>query len=46
MYELSITYIIIAIITWCIPGIIFGIATNAVIRNKGYDENWFWCNVI
>lgn len=42
MHELYITNIIIAIITWCIPGIIFGIATNAVIRNKGYDENWFW----
>ena len=23
-------------------GSIWGVATNAVIRNKGYDENWFW----
>ena len=33
-------------IGYCIAGIIWGIiwgfATNAVIHNKGYDENWFW----
>jgi len=23
-------------------GIIFGIVTNKVIKNKGYKENWFW----
>ena len=23
-------------------GIIWGCATNAIIHNKGYDENWFW----
>ena len=23
-------------------GIIWGFATNAIIHNKGYDENWFW----
>lgn len=23
-------------------GIIWGFATNAVISNRGYDENWFW----
>lgn len=25
-----------------IGGIIWGFATNAVIENKGYSENWFW----
>lgn len=25
-----------------IGGMIFGFATDAVISNKGYDENWFW----
>lgn len=23
-------------------GIIFGVVTNIVIKNKGYEENWFW----
>ena len=23
-------------------GIIFGVVTNKVIKNKGYKENWFW----
>lgn len=32
------TFIIIAIIWGCV----WGAATNAVIQNKGYDENWFW----
>lgn len=31
-------YLIVAIIWGCI----WGVATNAVIKNKGYDENWFW----
>ncbi|MDO5294029.1 MAG: SHOCT domain-containing protein [bacterium] len=31
-------YIIFAIVRGCI----WGIATNAVIANKKYDENWFW----
>ncbi len=30
---------IIGVIIW---GIIWGYATNAVISNKGYSENWFW----
>jgi hypothetical protein len=25
-----------------IPATIFGFATNAVVNNKGYEENWFW----
>lgn len=25
-----------------ICGMIFGFATDSVISNKGYDENWFW----
>lgn len=29
----------IAVIIW---GIIWGCVTNAVIHNKGYDDNWFW----
>ena len=31
-------YIIIVIV----QGLIFGFATNIVIENKGYDDNWFW----
>ena len=23
-------------------GAVWGFATDAVIKNKGYDENWFW----
>lgn len=26
----------------CIYGVIFGFATQKVIENKGYYENWFW----
>lgn len=33
-------FLVIAIII--VQGIIFGVATNAIISNKGYDENWFW----
>ena len=27
-------------------GLIWGFATNAVVRNKGYHENWFWWGFI
>ena len=30
---------LISLIVW---GIIWGVATNKVIENKGYSENWFW----
>lgn len=30
------------LIIWIIQGVILGIATNKIIENKGYDENWFW----
>lgn len=30
---------IIGIIIW---GVVWGIATQIVINNRGYDENWFW----
>ncbi len=30
---------LIIVIFW---GVVWGIATNAVIQNKGYSENWFW----
>lgn len=30
------------IIVYIIQGLIFGVATQSVIDNKGYDENWFW----
>ena len=30
---------IIFLLLW---GVIWGFATNKVIENKGYDENWFW----
>lgn len=33
---------LITLISWIIAGSIFGFATNAIIRNKGYQENWFW----
>lgn len=32
-------WLIVAAIVW---GFIWGLATDAVINNKGYDENWFW----
>ena len=32
-------FVIIVPIIW---GIVWGFATNKVIENKGYDENWFW----
>lgn len=31
-----------AIIVMIIQGLIFGFATQAIIDNKGYYENWFW----
>ena len=31
-----------AIIGFIIWGIVWGFATGAVIKNKGYDDNWFW----
>lgn len=34
--------LIMSLIMWVIMGTIFGIATNAIIRNRGYNENWFW----
>ena len=27
------------VIFWCS---VWGVATNAIIQNKGYSENWFW----
>lgn len=30
------------LIGFIIQGIIWGCATNAIVNNKGYDENWFW----
>lgn len=32
----------IALIVYVVQGIIFGVAVNTVIENKGYHENWFW----
>lgn len=34
--------IFILLILFLVQGFIFGIAANAVIANKGYDENWFF----
>ena len=34
MEELFIGFII-----W---GVVWGFATDAIIKNKGYDDNWFW----
>lgn len=33
---------IIAIISGVVWGTIWGVATNKVLENKGYDDNWFW----
>lgn len=33
---------VIAVIIW---GVILGVATQKVIENKGYSENWFWWGV-
>ena len=33
---------LVAIIVMIIQGLIFGFATQAIIENKGYYENWFW----
>ena len=30
------------IIGFIIWGVVWGYATNAVIKNKGYEESWFW----
>ncbi len=30
------------LIAYVILGVIWGFAVNAVVQNKGYDENWFW----
>lgn len=38
MEGLFLVYIIAGIV-W---GVIWGFATNKVIENKGYSENWFW----
>ncbi len=34
--------IIITLIVYIIQGLIFGYATQTVIYNKRYEENWFW----
>ena len=31
-----------ALIGFIIWGVVWGYATNAVIKNKGYEESWFW----
>ena len=33
---------LVAIIIWLIRGCVWGFATQAIIENKGYYENWFW----
>lgn len=33
---------LISLIAGLIDSVIWGIATAAVIKNKGYEENWFW----
>lgn len=30
------------LIIWAVQGAIWGFATNKIVENKGYDENWFW----
>lgn len=33
---------IVILIIGIIQGVVFGFATNQIIKNKGYSENWFW----
>lgn len=33
---------IVVLIIGIVQGIVWGIATNKIIENKGYKENWFW----
>lgn len=33
---------IVILIIGIIQGVVFGFATNQIIKNKGYNENWFW----
>lgn len=33
---------LIAIVLLLAQGLIFGFAADAIVSNKGYDENWFW----
>ena len=33
---------LLAIILLIVQGLVFGFATQAIIENKGYYENWFW----
>ena len=35
------SYFFIVFILFIIQGVIFGVAVNAIIANKGYRENWF-----
>ncbi len=30
------------VFAYAIAGVVFGCAANAIVHNKGYDENWFW----
>lgn len=39
---MTLGWLIGTIIGSVIGGVIWGCATDAVIKNKGYDENWFW----
>ena len=32
----------IVLIVYIVQGLIFGVAVNTIIANKGYHENWFW----
>lgn len=41
MFDL-IVYLIVYLIVIIVRGAIWGIATNYVLENKGYNENWFW----
>lgn len=36
------TYLVVYLFIVIIQATIFGFATNAVVNNKGYEENWFW----
>ena len=35
-------YLAVYLIMWAIIGSIFGVATNPIIKTRGYSENWFW----
>lgn len=32
----------VVIMLYIIQGVVFGLLTNKILENRGYDDNWFW----